>query len=423
MFKPFLIFTILHCIFIAGYPQSHAFPYHYNYKGVTIIPDIVSRDQMDKSIQSFYDSWRKRFIKSDAGNGLYYVYTKDLIKENKDTSQSLSEGQGYGMMITALMAGYDPLAHETFDGLYNYARAHPSDSSNFLMAWCQRSDFTNIEKDGASDGDLDIAYSLLLAHAQWGDKGKINYLSEAKQIILAIKNQEINPVTFSILKGNATESDGTGYFDMRASDFMPAHLRVFYEVTKDSIWLKIIDKCYSYFEVLQKRYSPGIGLLPDFIQKLNREPIPARPKIPFILPYEETLHDGQYYYNSCRVPWRIATDYILFEDPRAKTITDQINKWIRNKTKENPLKIAAGYKLNGNPISMPDEEKFDAMSYLAPFAVSGMTDPKNKAWVTELWEFMLLYNIESFNYYDNTIKLIDMIILSGNYWPPVENNN
>ena len=377
---------------------------------------------MDDSLRSFYKDWRKRFIKDDAGPGLYYVYTKDPINENKDTCQSLSEGQGYGMIITVLMAGYDPLAHEIFDGLYNYARAHPSDSSAFLMAWCQRSDFTSIERDGASDGDLDIAYSLLLAHIQWGDKGKINYFNEAKQIILAIEKQEINPLTFSILKGNATESDGTGYFDTRPSDFMPAHFRAFYQVTKDSIWLRVIDKTYAYFDFLQKKYSPGIGLLPDFVESLNKEPWPARPKILFIKPYEETLHDGQYYNNACRIPWRIATDYFLYADPRAKIIIDRLNKWIKGKTKENPLNIAAGYKLNGKYISRPDEEKFDAMCYLAPFAVSAMADPKNKNWVNKLWDFMLRYRIENFNYYDNTIKLLDMIILSGNYWPPIPDN-
>ena len=37
--------------------------------------------------------------------------------------------------------------------------------------------------DSATDGDLDIAYSLLLAHKQWGSNGTVNYLKEAQDMI------------------------------------------------------------------------------------------------------------------------------------------------------------------------------------------------------------------------------------------------
>ena len=29
------------------------------------------------------------------------------------------------------------------------------------------------------------------------------------------------------------------------------------------------------------------------------------------------------------------------------------------------------------------------------------------------------FKMKDFDYYDNTIKLLDMIIISGNYWEPV----
>ena len=44
----------------------------------------------------------------------------------------------------------------------------------------------------ATDGDLDIAFGLLLADKQWGSAGAINYLAEARKVIAAIKMFEMN---------------------------------------------------------------------------------------------------------------------------------------------------------------------------------------------------------------------------------------
>ena len=84
------------------------------------------------------------------------------------------------MIIVALMAGADPLAKSTFDGLLKYYLEHPSKRSGVLMSWAQRIVCGHDEESSASDGDIDIAYSLLLADAQWSSQGNINYLLKAK---------------------------------------------------------------------------------------------------------------------------------------------------------------------------------------------------------------------------------------------------
>lgn len=51
------------------------------------------------------------------------------------------------------------------------------------MAWFQTKSCTSAEgADSASDGDLDIAYPLLLADKQWGSCGAIDYAAEAQQV-------------------------------------------------------------------------------------------------------------------------------------------------------------------------------------------------------------------------------------------------
>ena len=49
-----------------------------------------------------------------------------FFEEEGSKLQSVSEGQGYGMIIVTMMAGADPDAQKLFNQLFNYVIAHPS---------------------------------------------------------------------------------------------------------------------------------------------------------------------------------------------------------------------------------------------------------------------------------------------------------
>ena len=57
-------------------------------------------------------------------------------------------------------------------------RAHPSEIDSRLMDWNVPEPEGN---DSAFDGDADIAFGLLLADAQWGSAGRVNYKAEARK--------------------------------------------------------------------------------------------------------------------------------------------------------------------------------------------------------------------------------------------------
>jgi endo-1,4-beta-D-glucanase Y len=367
-----------------------------------IKPNHISQSQLDKAVTVFYAQWKKRFIKSTPGKPESFVWF-----ENTGKKQCVSEGQGYGMMIVALMAGYDPAAKNLFDNLLRYCQNHHSYKSNYLMAWAQYPGGKNTDGTSASDGDMDIAYALLLADKQWGSKGTINYLSEARNRIAAIMRFEINHQTWSVLLSDGIEAESRDYFDMRSSDFMPDHFKAFGRATKDKRWEKVTDQNYRLFKQVERQYSPDAGLIPDFISNINKHPRPARAR------FLESPYDGFYNYNACRVPWRIATDYLLTGDPRAKAITQKINRWVRETTKGNPDNISAGYTLDGNDIK---GRYFEALSFIGPFAVSAMTGQKNQQWLNKVWDYLVRFKLKDYDYYDNSIKLLDMIVLSGNYW-------
>jgi endo-1,4-beta-D-glucanase Y len=379
------------------------FPQHVQYTKGSIKPNHISQKQLDGYTLDFYHQWQNRYIKAGCRPGEYYVWF-----ERKGNKQCVSEGQGYGMIITVLMAGADPDAKTTFDGLYEYYKAHPG-NHKYLMAWAQGKNCRDLDKSSATDGDLDIAYSLLLANTQWGSKGGVNYLKEAQNMIAAIMQHEINPHTWSVLLSDAIEYDSKDYFDTRSSDFMPAHFKAFEKATHDARWGKVLSDNYKLFNYMQLNFSEDAGLLPDFIRHINKKPKPAKPN------YLESPYDGYYNYNACRVPWRIATDYLLTGDARAKAITDKITRWIRETTKGNPDNISAGYTLAGNDIK---GRYFEALSFIGPFAVSAMTDKKNQQWLNAVWDYLVNFRLKDYDYYDNSIKLLDMIILSGNYWKP-----
>jgi hypothetical protein len=287
---------------------------------------------------------------------------------------------------------------------------------------------------------MDIAYALLLADAQWGRHSNIPYRQKAIDMIAAIHREEINPITYIVMEANGESPRSRDYFDMRSSDFMPDHIRAFRQATDDPSWDSVLNNNYRLFRYLQDTYSPEAGLVPDFIKDIRLRPgqgyngsaappaphgdgdetvisaeeeisaVPAQPN------YLESKYDGKYNFNACRVPWRIAADYLVSGDKRAAEFLSKINPWIRETTKDNPDNISAGYTLSGEDLP---HRYFEALCFICPFAVAAMTNAHNQEWLNKLWDYIVDFKMKDFDYYDNSIKMIDLIILSGNYWAPV----
>ena len=475
------------------------FPQHNNYKQGTILPNHISQEEMDDSVRSFYLAWKRHYVIPSTRPGEDYIW----FEGTKGSNICVSEGQGYGMVIVALMAGFDPSAQETYDRLYRWYKSHPSTTSAHLMAWTQTKDGISMDGGAATDGDMDIAYSLLLADAQWGRHSNIPYRQEALAMIHAIRHQEINQVTYTVMEDNTSKPRSRDYYDMRSSDYMPDHLRAFRDATGDPFWDTVINNNYRVFRYLQNTYSPEVGLIPDFIKNIRFSsesltaapgqvatagkksdtsnvtgpgttsladsaartasakssaaksidaksidsktaagkasvargsrrqsapgaqesgPLPGRDKDDgnlFAQPvqpnYLESKYDGVYNFNACRVPWHIGADFLVSGDPHAAAFLARINKWIRATTKDNPDNISAGYNLSGEDLP---HRYFEALCFICPFAVAAMSSSDNQQWLNKLWDYIQHFKLKDFDYYDNTIKMLDMIIVSGNYWTP-----
>ncbi|HWY97482.1 MAG TPA: T9SS type A sorting domain-containing protein, partial [Bacteroidia bacterium] len=160
---------------------------------------------------------------------------------------------------------------------------------------------------------------------------------------------------------------------------------------------------------IQTNNSPATGLISDFVVTCDKTPKPAPAN------FLEGPYDGDYNYNSCRVPWRLTTDYLVAGEARAKTAVDKINTWIKSSTSNNPSNINSGFYLNGT--NLPGNNYSDP-SFIAPFMTGAMTNSANQTWLNGTYDFLLTQSFTSNTYFPNTLTMLNLIVASGNYWPP-----
>ncbi|GAA3088648.1 hypothetical protein GCM10017562_68820 [Streptomyces roseofulvus] len=357
---------------------------------------------LDQKVVDYYNRWKSAFVRQNCGNGWYQVISPDA------DHPYVAEAQGYGMVVTATMAGADPDAKKIFDGLVKWKLDHPSSVNPDLLAAEQDVNCRSVNGgDGATDGDMDVAYGLLLADKQWGSGGTYDYKALALKHIAAIKKDELNPTTKLLKLGDWSSSGDQYYYISRTSDWMVDHFRAFRAASGDTTWDAVRTAHQTQIANLQSGYAPGTGLLPDFVVDTATSPRPAPNQV------LEDPNDGQYWWNACRTPWRIADDAVTSGDAKSLAAARKLNTWIKGKTGGDPNKIGIGYKLNGTQISAGSEAAF-----FAPFAVAAMTDSGSQAWLDALWNKMLATPVDTSSYFSASIQLQVMITVSGNHWVP-----
>ncbi|MFF9853022.1 glycosyl hydrolase family 8 [Streptomyces litmocidini] len=376
---------------------SHLKPY-----AAGILKPSGTQSALDQKVVDYYNRWKAAFVRQNCGNGWYQIISPDA------DHPYVAEAQGYGMVVTATMAGADPDAKKIFDGLVKWKIDHPSSVNPDLLAAEQDTACKSVNGgDGATDGDMDVAYGLLLADKQWGSSGTYNYKDLALKHIAAIKKDEVNPTTKLLKLGDWSSSGDQYYYVSRTSDWMVDHFRAFRAASGDATWDAVRSAHQTQISRLQSTYASGTGLLPDFVVDTNTTPKPAPGQV------LEDPNDGSYWWNACRTPWRIADDAVTSGDATSLAAARKVNGWIKTKTGGDPNKIGIGYKLNGTQISSGSEAAF-----FAPFAVAAMTDPGSQAWLDALWNKMVATPVDTSSYFSASIQLQVMITASGNHWVP-----
>ncbi len=348
------------------FPQSLAYP-------GCIKPDNVTQTDMNDSVKSYYDYWKKTYVRQSNGvtpGGGYYVFMKGAGGSGDEITTS--EAHGYGMIIFALMAGYDSQAKRRFDGMFNMFDKHRSKNNPNNMSWViDKSELPSKDQDSATDGDMDIAYALLLAHHQWGSNGSIDYLAHARKIITdGVKGAAMGRESKRTLLGDSC----TDQYATRASDWMTDHFKAYQHATRDNFWGEATNTVYGL-----------IKQITNFV--VGRSARPAAPN------FLEAKTDGDYSWNACRYPWRLATDFAHYGAPEARAAANKVVNWVKSSAGADPRNIKAGYKLDGTPLV-----DYGSAAFTSPFIAACIVDPSHQAFMNSGWE---------------VIKMI-----SGNWWSP-----
>jgi endo-1,4-beta-D-glucanase Y len=381
----------------AATTPAHPFPTHVTYKtGVLPSPSATTRDA---AVEKQYDAWKSAYLVHGCASNEYYVSTKG--DGDAPNNGPVSEGQGYGMNIVPLMAGYDSNAKAEFDGLWQLVKDHEDQYG--LMQWqldgqtCRYADSGT--PDSATDGDLDIGYGLILADRQWG-----GYTTDAKAWLGQIYAHDVAS------DGHMKCEDDGPSTDTRPSDMMLDHLRAFaaYDTAHD--WNKVVTRTEAIVNEFTGTYSSAKGLLSDFVVNANTtspKPAPAD--------YQESQPDNIVGYNSIRVPWHMGTDALLNGTTTAATAYADAKKWsacAKSVSGGDPKKVYPHLKLDCTVYTTSDQAE-EAGDSVGPAAMAA----GDQAWTDAIWN-QLATNPFGDGYFGETIKTLVYVVMAGDYWNP-----
>lgn len=384
------------------------FPNHTVYAQDSIIPNHRTQEQLDNDVRAFYDYWKENYLIQDGQDSEgHLLYRIAFGKNSEGQANTVSEGQGFGMIILPIMAGYDSEAQTIFDGLWRFARTYPSEVDPRLMDW------NIVEKEGndsAFDGDADMALGLLMADAQWNSQGEIDYKAEAETLITAILESTIGPESKLPTLGDWVDANGEDYnqYMPRSSDFMLVNFRAYGKATGNPVWDEVVASSQQVIASLQQNVSPDTGLLPDFIVMTGEEHTPSAAPEDFL----EGADDGHYGYNAGRDPWRIGADALLSGDAASRAAAVKISLWAESTTAGDPTAFRSGYDLGGNPTEGSD---YFTTFFVAPLGVAAMNNPDQQEWLNAVYD--AVYQTHE-DYYEDTVTLLCLITMSGNAWVP-----
>jgi endo-1,4-beta-D-glucanase Y len=414
--KPVLLLIVFGIVGLIGlitnsgassYPAK-PFPVLSTYSQGIVTPNHLSRKRQNALVAQVYDRWKANYLVeiSEKGN-LPLLYR--IAAGKKDRKRTISEGQGYGLMLSAYMAGYDPSAQEIFDGLFRFVKQNPSRIEPLFMAY--QVPIAKERRDSAFDGDADIAFALLLADAQWSSSGELNYRNEALQRINALSTRTLGRNSHLPMLGDWVEQDGNRYnqYSIRSSDLLISHFKIFGVVTENNRWKDVVSHAHDAIEQMQSAYSPDCGLLPDFFVRSGTLAVSYKPAQSKFL---ESRFDGNYYYNAARVPWRLITDALLFNDQHSFLQVQRIGRWALQVSRADPASIGPGFYLDGKRLR---NEDYLSKAFIAPLGTAAMTVKDAQQFVNKVFDLCVSTDQD---YYEDSIGLFCLLLMTGNTWIP-----
>jgi Glycosyl hydrolases family 8/Carbohydrate binding domain (family 11) len=380
----------------AALTTTGATPYAYNTCAQSL---ASSQAAANEQARAFYEDWRlKRVVyngtqarvKADSN----YTYTSNGVTRTLPYP-TLSEGQGYGMLLAAYMGD-----RKTFDALEAYRSAHLNQHG--VMPWIIDQYGAVADSNAATDGDEDMAFALLVAEKRWG-----GYAAPLSSLLSAIHTYMVEPAgaqyAYLLKPGDIPLSWWPVTFP---SYLAPAWYKGFAAYTGDGFWSQVADKSYQYLAAIDANSAYGnasTGLVPD---RANPDGSP-----------DGDAREQRFSWDAIRMPWRLATDAAWSCDTRARGRIDRMNAFFSGTGPgRGPAEIGSIYRTNGDFLddsiyggSDQDPWFFGPLTGAALF--SG-----NATYKQEMWNKTV--GMIDFADYGDELGLLGLLLASGNLYDP-----
>jgi len=369
--------------------------------GSCIRPQGPSADA--KFLVSAYNQWKSTFV---SGNRVIHPETG---------SNTISEGIAYGMLIAVNMND-----QELFDSLYGFWKIHPTSTTSLM---------TSCVSGGAPDGgaatgvpcaasggsatgaDEDAAYALLMADKAWGG----TYKADALTMINDIWANDIDNAGTMLPKG------GSGYGSpvsavTSPSYFAPAFYRAFAAVDGAHDWAGVIAAVY---DVIGGTIAGSNGLIPAWCGSSCT-----------VAASIGSATDGDYQYDSHRIPMRIGLDYCFNSTTEAKAYTRKTTTYFALMAQNGTGFLVDMFTPSGGPVSGSGS---NSASMLGTAAVGAMASG-NQAFLNDAYQAVfdiltrgtmappLYAGVDArsspqptYGYYNATVGMLTLLIMTGNF--------
>lgn len=363
---------------LKSYSQKQSFPANVVFNNGIMASSRNSQDALNN-----YNIWKTNFVEA-CSNGRYRI-------KFDNPSETVSEGIGYGMLLSAYAAD-----KTLFDGLWLYYKDNVN--ANGVMNWkingCSGINGAN----GATDAELDAAFALIVADYQWESTGTINYKNNAKTLIAAIKAYEVEANTYVLKPGDQFG----GSQITNPSYFSPAYYRAFGNFTNDStFWNAVAAKSYTVINNNLTQNNAAGGLVSDWCQASGAYSSEASG-------YNRA--GKTYTYDAARTPWRISVDYVWYGNADAKTYAKKSSDFVRVNL-GGSANIKDGYNQDGSVIG-----QWHNATFVGAFACTAMAG-ENQAHLDDSYNDLNGLN-EPKSYFNQTLKTLYMFLLTGNFYLP-----
>lgn len=382
---------------MTGKMENYPFPRREGY-GHGILPNR-NRDKMNRELQHLYESWKALYLTAEGcREGELRV-----SGGNRYQFGTCSEGTGYGMLLSVYMANGHNHGHEEFDSIFRYYKNHCLPYCG-LMRWEADRNGKDLSEYVAPDGDLDVAFALLMAHRQWGSDGDICYLEEGKALIGSLMAYTVHKPQYLIARAQLENPEGLSWDYTMSSYQIPAYERLFAEVTGDAEWKKVMDGAYRLFGYFYK-LNPDTALAPFVFDIDTFGPGGGKPYV--------------FSYDSCRVPWRTALDYLWNGTDETGLAHDYPHRnaaWFSRYMESLDWdfdRVNECFALSGMPMS----DRRSPRNIVAMMAPAAMVDESTQELLDRSYDYLSRQEpmLEwPGDYFQDTLVLLGMLTITGN---------